>query len=161
MRRSALILGILITAAGCGPLVDQGPAGRGDHDLSGNQTIGPLTPDSDLSVPPSGSIFFSGDWAESAYGTLYQGGAAQVSVVPERFPKCGTSGMVTVGTKDAQGRVSYTPLDSGNPGETRWGTLRLPSVGRELEVWLKSERADGCVEWDSDFGRNYHFDIRP
>jgi hypothetical protein len=69
--------------------------------------------------------------------------------------------MVTVGTKDARGRVSHAPLDSGNPGETRWGTLRLPAVIRELEGWLKSVRADGCVEWDSDFGRNYPFDIRP
>lgn len=164
MRQGVTSLGLVlaILAAGCavaGPDGDDLEAARGDEALAGDQTYGPLPADSDLSMPPTASIFFSAEWSESTWGVLYQGAAVSVSLDPGRFPACGTDGTVVVGVRSEDGPVTETVLDGGTPGDARWGTLVLPATGRELQVWLRVEGDDGCVEYDSEFGRNYRFPL--
>ena len=62
-----------------------------------------------------------------------------------------------------------------HPGGGEWeGQMTAPSKAgmletrfdlatdcRELEVWFSSTHADGQVEWDSKFGRNYWLRFRP
>jgi hypothetical protein len=159
MRTPAFIVSILLLIPGCDVAkVDPGPS-QADQALSGNQTYGPLAADADLAVPPGASLFFGGDWNESTYQTLYTGGQVSVSVDPSRFPSCGTQGVVTLFLRGEDGRVSETRLDGGSPGESRWGAAPLPSSGRSVEAWLRSDRGDGCVEWDSNLDQNYRFDL--
>jgi hypothetical protein len=162
MSRAFTGIGLVLMTLATGCLAevaggDDGEAARGDEALSGDQTTGPLPADSDLSEPPTASIFFTPDWGESTYGVLYQGASVSVSLDPSRFPTCGTDGTVFAGTTTEDGLVTETVLDGGTPGDARWGTVELPPSGRELQVWLRVEGDDGCVEYDSEFGRNYRF----
>ncbi len=164
MRWSLFTLVLLLSLlAACG---DQALTGLGASPeanaagLSGDETRGPLPADADLATPPPATLSFGGEWNEWLTGVLYHGAEVQLSVDPSRFPNCGTWGAVTVAVM-AGDEVTHFPLDFGEAGNSRWGSLFVPAAGDGIEVWLWTERDDGCVEYDSRFGHNYQFATQP
>lgn len=116
----------------------------------------------DLSAPPPASLLFAPGWSESVSGTIYAGGALRVEVSPDRFPGCGVSGSVTVSALLEDGSVLEARLEPQTAGwDAGWaaGSLTLPRDTDAIQLWLRSERSDGCVEYDSDLGHNYRFAV--
>ena len=170
MKKLVASLFALAVALGCGTeqSADPGPLGQ---QASAEVLQGTILPrETDLATPPSGSLDFhvdydysSGeprvrDWLETARGPLYAGSSVRVSVAEQRFPSCGTWGTVTASARLPDGRILEAALSEGEPGSLRWGELALPGGIDGLELWLRAENG-GCVEYDSDFGRNYRFEI--
>ena len=112
----------------------------------------------DLSTPPGATLYFGPDWKQTLSDSLYGGATIQVEAGPSRFPRCGISGTVTVSARLDDGRVLQAVLDQ----RTTWwaaGALTIPTGTHAMDLWLRSERADGCVEYDSAFGKNYPFAV--
>jgi len=134
--------------------------GRESSSLSGDETYGPLPADADLAVPPGASLYFGPEWRESASGPLYHGARIAITADASRFPSCGTAGRVTASVRVEGGEILAVQLDEGTAGQERRGSFVLPSSGDQLEIWLSAE-AGTCTEWDSQFGSNYRFELRP
>lgn len=164
MRHQILTLALIASVGGGACMMETDELGDeavgGERSsISGEQTVGPLDADSDLSEPPSAQITFASWWNEHVRGPLFQGAPLSLSVDPSRFPTCGTDGVVRAGIRAADGSVTEVVLDGGESGHYRWGEAQLPSEGDEVEIWLWVEGDDGCVEYDSDYGRNYRFSL--
>lgn len=166
MRRTSLGAGLALTVAlaiGCGGQAFDGAA-TGDpeqaSDLSGFQTYGPLLADADLSIPLASSIYFGPEWNESTSQPLFRGAEITITASADRFPHCGTSGLVIAFIGYPDGQVVPVGLMNGEPGYDRWGKVTLRADAMSIDIWLKTETS-GCVEWDSQFGTNYHFELRP
>ena len=133
-----------------------------------------VSTDADLAVPPRGEIQFyvarearqteagvefDPVWTERVLA-LYGGAEVEVRVARERFPNCGLEGTVTAFYRfDKAGEIFSMTLDGGDPEHVRTGRLFLPDGVTTCEMWLRSEREDGCVEYDSRFEENYHFPV--
>jgi len=159
------LLVVLVLCAACAPersfdLTREGPPTE-RSELSGWQTHGPLPADSDLSAGPRGNIYFADGWQQHQSAIIYADSELSISVDPSRFPRCGTGGSVSAQLRLQDGSLIEVALTEGAPGSERHGALFLPAHATQLELWLRSERDDGCLEWDSDFGRNYHFEVHP
>lgn len=124
------------------------------------ETTGPLPSDADLSTPPRASVQFAGDWRILSFDTIYHGAELMVTVDPARFPVCGTWGEITIFIRSENGDIQEYSLAEGYPGGYRWGSAELPASGASAEMWLRAMNKDGCLEWDSDYGRNYLFHLR-
>ena len=117
-----------------------------------------LPADADLSTPPPATLYFAPDWKQSVSDTVYAGATLAVEASPTRFPKCGISGTVTVSALLDDGSVIESTLNQ----RTQWwaaGSLAIPTGAHQIQLWLRSERADGCVEYDSNFEKNYSFAV--
>jgi hypothetical protein len=164
MKRHVLTLALVVGIGGSACVAEVGELDEDELDedrvaLSGEQRTGPLDADADLGTPPPGQVSFSSYWNEHVNGPLFHGARLSISVDPSRFPTCGTSGIIRAGIAAEDGTVDEVELDGGESGYYRWGEAVLPAAGREVQIWLWVEGPDGCVEYDSDFGRNYRFEL--
>ncbi|MBN2358059.1 MAG: hypothetical protein JXR83_01310 [Deltaproteobacteria bacterium] len=154
---------LCVSAVGCGGEQFSGAA-DGDSQLvealSGFQTYGPLPADADLSVPLASSIYFGPDWSESISQPLFQGAAITITAHADRFPHCGSAGLVVAFIGYPDGQVVPVGLMEGTPGCDRWGRAALRRDVNAIEIWLQAQ-GDNCVEWDSQYGANYRFELRP
>jgi hypothetical protein len=137
-------------------------AGSVARPLQGFERPGRLPLDADLSAPPSGGIGFwimGDEWREDVDPPLYRGADAELSVWPERLPRCAAGGAV-LGflSPDVGDLIEVELLPSPHGGPLR-GRFVVPDRARELEIWIRAEGPDGCVEWDSDYGRNYRLPV--
>jgi hypothetical protein len=117
----------------------------------------------DTSVPVLG---FAADWSVTQSGPLVAGGTAVIHYDWARLPECrgrshggdawaiqaswqGDGGAVQNGVVHRYVGMNLVPADL---------TIQVPSAG-DLAVWFKNTDVNGCVAWDSDYGRNFHFNI--
>jgi hypothetical protein len=111
-------------------------------------------------TPPSARLVFGPGWVEHATGPLFGGASLTVEASPDRFPTCGTSGEVMVNLRTVSGEVVTLGLGGWTASGARQGSILLPPDAGHVEMWLYTTRADGCREYDSDYGANYGFDVR-
>ena len=174
-RLTCLILTLGFAASACADPADGAPAPQG---LATAALNGPtwLAPDADLTVPPHGrvrlDVLFEHHgsetgvevrerWEAVAEPSLFAGASATLTVGARRFPTCGLSGRVFAGLRWADGDVLELELPAGDtPDAQRSVDLAIPAdAAGPLELWLWTERADGCVEYDSNFGDNHRFEV--
>ena len=155
----ALALAALLSACAVG--TDPQPyddLGKGTSALAGFEHPGRVSPEADLTAPPETgnvSMWVMGDqWRVDVWPPLFQGGQAQLAVSPDRvnWSACGPTPTVTGYLAAPDGTVITVPM--GDAGSFS-GSFRVPDGIRSLSLWLKLEGADGCVAYDSDYGRNY------
>jgi len=127
---------------------------------------------------PTASLAFNADWSESIRGALVAGGVLTIDYAPERARAHG-------GHEDASnqwglhayvqfmpgGEIVETPvinfpLRFGKPARQPKAIevkIDVPTSAREVQVWFRNwSDANGAhVRWDSRFGLNYRFAVRP
>jgi hypothetical protein len=111
-------------------------------------------------TPPAARLVFGSGWVEHASGPLFAGAQVTVEVAADRFPTCGATGEVMASLRTVSGEIVTLGLYGWTPSGARQGTILLPPASGHVEMWLYSTRGDGCREYDSDYGRNYGFDVR-
>ncbi|TNF38615.1 MAG: hypothetical protein EP329_00090 [Deltaproteobacteria bacterium] len=111
------------------------------------------------------AIVFRGDWTEETNGAeVLAGGTLKVVYDPTRLTTCRS----VDGTRPTWTLTAWYRLDTAAPVELRLvtgddglmsGALEVPASVGALTLWFENRDATGCVAWDSDFGRNYVFDV--
>ena len=165
---------LFLAGAGCSDGVTAAPeSGLATAALNGSTW---LAPDADLTVPPAGWLRFdvlfehhgseSGVevreiWDATAEPPLFAGASATIAVGARRFPRCGISGQVFAALRFDDGTELDLPLTGGDEASgQRTGTFTIPAdAAGPLEIWLWSDRGDGCIEYDSNFGANHRFEV--
>lgn len=121
-------------------------------------------------------VRFENDWSEAANRALVRGRRVVVSYNPDRLTACrGThngypawdlrawvrfapGGEVLDGTLKAHRTDHGYPLPDFDPVPF---TAAIPESATAVEIWIHNTGLWGCSAYDSDFGRNYRFAIRP
>jgi hypothetical protein len=109
------------------------------------------------------TLTFSAGFAQTASSTLRLGQTARVVYDPARLPGCrGDQGgvpqwSITGYARIADGAVVSFPV-AGLNAPAAAPTLALDRAG-ELQVWFHVTNRWGCSAYDSDYGRNYRFDV--
>lgn len=115
-------------------------------------------------VGPQPRIVFDTAWSETVVGMPGAAPGVVIDYALERLPRCraGYAGLpaweIIVNWRFDGGPAQYTPvtqLVDGNVRVSRPTMIEVPKGAGLLELWFKSSDRGGCVEWDSDFGRNY------
>jgi hypothetical protein len=95
-------------------------------------------------------------WVEREVSPLFWGARAEVRASAERFPRCGVGGEVWLSLLFDDGTYLEVPAENDPHGAT--ASFDVPFGPRAVELWWRSENGD-CVDYDSDFARNYRFAI--
>jgi hypothetical protein len=110
------------------------------------------------------TITFGSDWSELASGPLLAGGKATIVYDTERMQTCtgstqgGIPQWAITGYYELGGVEESFDVFSPNNPEGDAPTIDLPKAGR-LAIWFQATNRWGCLDWDSDFGNNYRFDV--
>lgn len=115
-------------------------------------------------VESHATIAFDGAFNETVSGTLRAGGTVEIYYDPNRLTTCrGTEGGRPQWGISGEWRIngatssSFTIAGLMEPAGNKV-TLALPASG-DLELWFVNTSKYGCVAYDSDYGRNYHFRV--
>lgn len=167
IHKSLLAAGSIVVAllAGCAA-DDAQDQGERAHQRSDALAVA-IPADADLTVAPEGRVSFAvitdetgaQVWTDRVDAPVFAGGKVSVSVTRERFPSCGIGGEVTVFVRTKDGTILEAGLAQGDAESARYGSFDMPAGVTSAELWLRSTTSDGCVEWDSDFERNYPLDV--
>jgi hypothetical protein len=128
-------------------------------------------PQNDLDLEDFGSddealeasrIVFSGDWSESVQGKLRAGDAIEIAYDPSRLSGCrGEQGGIPQWSITAFYRVGegelHTVTVAGLNAEAK--PVLVPEGKGKLSLWFEVTNVWGCHAYDSDFGKNYRFDV--
>jgi hypothetical protein len=117
------------------------------------------------SLDPSDThLVFGGDWSEQVTGPLVAGYTVQVDYDASRIQKCGgeTNGnpawSITAHVRQGGGPVTTIPVVAPLLPQDSVGALELTATG-DLEMWFSKSNVWGCIAYDSDFQKNYHFEV--
>lgn len=120
---------------------------------------------------PTARVSFGAGWKQTVEGELVSGGQVTLSYDPGRAQLRHKNG-----DKPAWGVQAYVKLVpsgqlveqpavdfAGNGAKARPVTVELPKGTTEIQVWFKNwQAAEKPGEaWDSNFGLNYKFAVRP
>ncbi len=112
------------------------------------------------------TLNFAGDFAQSASAPLVVGETVTVTYDASRLPQCrGTYGANPAWNISAFFQVNGGPVSSVvvgglNPDPTAKPTFMLSAAG-DLSIWFENTDVDGCNQYDSAYGKNYHFNVAP
>lgn len=158
MKRLALVLAVAplacaaFTLAGCGGPLD--PVAGEAHAA-------------DTAATPT--LSFGADWSVTQSGPLVSGGKVTLHYDLARLPACRTWYMgypawdvlayfaTDGGPAHSQ---SVTKLDASGQRVATDVTVDVPP-GHDLAVWFYASDESGCSQWDSDYGRDFHFALQP
>jgi hypothetical protein len=112
-------------------------------------------------------VKFGADWSERTEGTLRARRKLKIDYAAERAAKCSGDFMgrpawsTTAHYRINGGEVSSHVVAGFDPmgGASLSRTIDLTAPG-EIEIWFQTTNRWGCNVWDSDYGKNYRFDIR-
>lgn len=112
------------------------------------------------------TLRFDADFGERLTGDLAKGKKVRVVYDAARLPQCrGEQGGIPQWSITGNWRIGSGPVKSFtaaglNAGDPQGTTLELDGSG-DLQLWFESTDRWGCHAFDSDFGKNYHFAVRP
>lgn len=119
----------------------------------------------EAAIEGAAHIRFDATFRTRVEGALHAGGQVTVAWDPSRLTTCrGEEGgrpqwavtlLWRLGSKSGEAPIAGLMGPAGNEV-----TLDLPESG-DLQIWFQNTNKYGCVAWDSDFGRNYHFQVAP
>ncbi len=154
MKRPLLSTILLVVA--CGPTEAEVSA---SEELTG-AAAAPLS-------APEASISFLGDWNIARNGLFIEGGTARVTYDAARLPQCrgevngnpawSITGFAQVNDGPIQ---SFEAGGSSPSGGTAQPVVQLPTAGR-VAFWFQVTNRWGCSAWDSNFGRNFVYEVAP
>ena len=110
------------------------------------------------------TLSFAADWSVTQSAPVVAAGQATLHYDPARLPKC----RATYHGLPAWGISAYWAVDGGQAFSapvTQFqngavvavdATFAVPP-GSDLAVWFFASDEYGCTEWDSSYGRNFHF----
>jgi hypothetical protein len=148
MRPSCLLLATCL-ACGCATQ----PAGDADQQSQASVSDSPVT------------LHFASDNGVSQSGPIYAGSTLRVVYDADRMPTCrgeqyGQPAWTVTGLYKVNGGEAHEYLAAGYlPVEPR-AEFVVHEVG-DLELWFRNNNRWGCEAWDSDSGKNFHFEIKP
>lgn len=116
---------------------------------------------------PTPTLSFNADWTVGSSMPPMSGGKAVVHYDIARLPKCrtwyrGYPAWDIVANWSSDGGVAHSqPVTSIVNGQ-RVGVDIVIDVppGRDLALWFHASDESGCDQWDSDYGRNFHFALQ-
>ena len=140
---------VVLVLSGCGGQVQNGA------ELAAADTASP---------PPT--LTFAGDWSVTQSAPVIAGGKATIHYDPARLPDC----RATYHGFPAWGIVAYWAVDGGQAFTapvTQFQNGQVVPVdaaidvppGRDLALWFFASDEYGCTQWDSSYGRNFHFPL--
>jgi len=112
------------------------------------------------------TIAFNADWSVQVQGPLEQGRRLNLVYATERADcraqsRGSPAWTVTALYRWNDGEVSSTYAAGHNPDPTAGPAgIDLDRSGK-LELWFQNTSVSGCNAWDSNFGRNYVFEVQP
>jgi hypothetical protein len=113
------------------------------------------------------TIRFDDDFSEKQSAALIEGRAARVVYDTDRLGDCrgqfnGKPAWTITGFYSFNGDKAHTFWAGGfSPtGESKAPEIELEEAG-DLAFWFQIHNRWGCNAWDSDFGKNYHFQVKP
>jgi hypothetical protein len=138
---------VLVLLAGCG-----GQLRNTDSEITSADTAATAT------------LTFAADWSVTQSAPVVSGGKATIHYDLERLPHC----RAQYHGGPAWGIVAFWAVDGGQaftaPVEQFQGGVNVPvdvtldvPPGGDLAVWFLNSDEFGCSEWDSNYGRNFHF----
>ena len=150
MKRFALVL---VVVAGC-----NGQLQNGGAELASAATTSPAT------TPPPATLSFAADWSVTQSAPVIAGGKATIHYDVARLPNC----RATYQGFPAWGIVAYWAVDGGQAFSapvTQFQNGQVVAIdatfdvppGGDLAVWFFASDEYGCTQWDSNYGRNFHF----
>ncbi|MGA9524900.1 MAG: DUF6209 family protein [Myxococcaceae bacterium] len=156
MYRQTLVMIAAVSIAACGPQ---------ELDLeAGAQPAAATTEAAGLRGTET-VITFHDDWGISRSNLFIEGGTVRVVYDPDRLPQCrGDSN-----GRPAWGITGYYRINDGPIGSFEAGGAS-PSNGTQepvftltekgtLSLWFQVTNRWGCSHWDSNFGKNFTFEI--
>jgi hypothetical protein len=116
------------------------------------------------SAAPIPTLTFAADWSVTQSAPVVSGGKATIHYDIARLSHC----RAQYHGGPAWGIVAYWSVDGGpaftQPVTQLQGGVNVPvdvtfdvPPGRDLAVWFYASDEGGCGEWDSNYGRNFHF----
>lgn len=127
------------------------------------------TSESSAQSTTQATIDFAKDWSVTTAGGLLPGTNARLRYDLARLPKC----RATKYGLQAWSVVAYVSFDGRAPREivlaplnvnvATQGVVEVPiplPVASDMSVWFHASDAFGCSEWDSRYGKNFHFAIQ-
>ncbi len=147
MKRAALVL-VLALVAGC-----NGTLPHGSAELAS----------ADTATPPA-TLTFAADGSITQSAPVISGGKATIQYDVARLPNCRATyqGFPAWGIEAnwaVDGGQAFTaPVTSFQNGNVVGidATFDVPP-GSDLAVWFFASDEYGCTQWDSNYGRNFHF----
>ena len=125
-------------------------------------------PDSEIAsadtASPPPTLTFAADWSLTQSAPVVAGGKATLHYDIARLPSC----RAQYHGGPAWGIVAYWAVDGGQafsqPVTQFQSGVNVPvdvtfdvPPGRDLAVWFYASDEGGCGQWDSNYGRNFHF----
>jgi hypothetical protein len=127
-----------------------------------------------IGVPTSApvTITFSSNWTQVASGPLVAGQPVTIAYDPARLvSQCGGDATSASGSGGfAWGIAGYYAIGNAAPVNfqvnitSAWASgnaqITPPSAG-DMQIWFGCSNTSGNGGWDSNYGRNYHFAVKP
>jgi hypothetical protein len=119
-------------------------------------------------LPPTPTLDFNADWSVQASGAVISGMPVIIHYDIARLPSCRTQYMgypawdILAYWSTDGGPAHYQTVTRISNG-ARVGadiTITVPP-GRDFTLWFYASDESGCVQWDSDYGQNFHFPTEP
>ncbi len=128
--------------------------------------------------PATSELRFDTNWAQFPVGQLRAGQKLAIHYSPSRLPDCrnthngfpawGMEAFVKFlpGEQVVSGPVVAFRNDQGRPISDFYAIpfiTEIPEDARSVEVWFHNTSGAGstCESWDSNYGANYRFEVRP
>lgn len=125
---------------------------------------------------PQATLEFKSGFTTEQRGALVAGGKVHVSYALDRLPQCrathngypawGTNASVRFlpGGQVVTGKVNAFETNNGTPTNVAYSVpldVDVPADATSAELWFHNESGAGntCDAWDSNFGKNYRFDV--
>ncbi|KAJ3088391.1 hypothetical protein HK102_008851 [Quaeritorhiza haematococci] len=111
-------------------------------------------------LTPCSTVAFLPDFTNPTQGPLKNRGLAFIDYSRSRNKQCPP----TDSAPDVETRVYYQfegdekPEEFTYSGRWLWWN-QIPLKAGRLNIWFKNTRSDGCVSWDSNFGKNWQLNI--
>jgi hypothetical protein len=125
---------------------------------------------------PQATLEFKSGFTTEQHGALVAGGKVHVSYALDRLPQCrathngypawGTTASVRFlpGGQLVEGKVNAFETNNGTPTNVAYAVpldADVPADATSAELWFHNESGAGntCDTWDSNYGKNYRFDV--
>ncbi|NUN14788.1 MAG: hypothetical protein HUU55_14250 [Myxococcales bacterium] len=115
-------------------------------------------------------LSFNKDWTETLDGPIVAAKKLRIYYDPARLPNCRGSkygfpawSISLYYSFDLSKAAQSLPVVGKSPDQ--WElvpqivTIDIPENAENVWFWAQNTSAFGCVEWDSDFGKNYEFPV--
>lgn len=138
------------------------PAGCGDGECLADEDCRSC-PDDCGDCPPT--LWFRADWSETLDGPIVAGGRLRIRYDLDRLTECrqthnGFPGWtITVFyTDDLAKPANQVQVVQHDPQGQSWPfepVMDVPAGAHDLWFWASNTGVEGCIAWDSDYGKNY------